>query len=458
MISDTQLEFALRDLRGRADHLAPPPADLAQRTRQRYRAQRRSRAALAAGALATLVVVVGVPVAASTYLGDPDRTAAPSDGPAADVVPTLAELSTRGSLAGDPAWLDAVEQLPWASAPADEPPVTGRIVAFAGDVPGARVALVLDTTGAPVHAWFVGPVGASPGQMTLAAQPTETIELAPIALMDAPQPASDSRTLVVVAWPGDDVSLVTGRSVDAAGEASEKRRPVPVTDGIGAIATDGPPTWPVEVQLWVKRNTGVPGSYNPTLTVSDRSTAAYRPAVAMADPRGLLDSVRADDVQATVTALAGYYGLPAADLRPTLLAAGPPAAGSPSSTVLVGITFPSGATAAAELILWPDDDGSGLSSQVALTETAPAGTALLDRVFVVPASVPGGLMLTISGPESATRAVVQGRDGALLVTVPLLEGAGTGAVPANPDGATVRFLDAAGALVATAPITGPVHR
>ena len=458
MISDTQLESGLRDLRGRADHLAPPPADLAQRTRQRYRAQRRARAALAAGALAALVVVVGVPVAASTFLGDPGRTAAPSDGPAADVVPTLSELSTRGSLAGDPAWLDAVEQLPWGAATADEPPVTGRIVAFAGDVPGARVALVLGGTGAPAHAWFVGPVGATPEQMTLAAQPTETIEMAPIALMDAPEPASDSRTLVVVAWPGDEVSLVTGRSVDAAGEASVHRRPVPVTDGVGAIATDGPPTWPVEVQLWVKRNTGVPGSYNPTLTVSDRSTAAGRPAVAVADPRGLLDSVRAGDVQAVVTALTGYYGLPADDLRPTLLAAGPPAAGSPSSTVLVGITFPSGATAAAELILWPDDDGSGLSSQVALTETAPAGTALLDRVFVVPASVTGGLMLTISGPTTATTAVVHGRDGARLVTVPLLEGAGTGAVPANPDGATVRFFDAGGALVATSPITGPVNR
>ena len=135
MISDTQLESGLRDLRGRADHLAPPPADLAQRTRQRYRAQRRARAALAAGALATLVVVVGVPVAASTFLGEQGRTAAPSDRPAADVVPTLAELSTRGSLAGDPAWLDAVEQLPWGSAPADEPPVTARTVAFAGDVP-----------------------------------------------------------------------------------------------------------------------------------------------------------------------------------------------------------------------------------------------------------------------------------------------------------------------------------
>ena len=36
-ISDIELEAGLRDLRGRTDHLVPPPADLAQRTRERYR-------------------------------------------------------------------------------------------------------------------------------------------------------------------------------------------------------------------------------------------------------------------------------------------------------------------------------------------------------------------------------------------------------------------------------------
>jgi ribosomal protein L14 len=39
-----------------------------------------------------------------------------------------------------------------------------------------------------------------------------------------------------------------------------------------------------------------------------------------------------------------------------------------------------------------------------------------------------------------------------------VRGAGTTGPAANPDGATVRFYDDAGVLVATAPITGPVGR
>jgi hypothetical protein len=276
--------------------------------------------------------------------------------------------------------------------------------------------------------------------------------------MDAPDPTSDSRTLVVVAWPGDDVSLVTGRDVDAAGETSENRRPVAMTDGAGAIATAGRPTWPLEVQLWVERHGAVRGDYNPQLTVTDRARQASGTAAEVADPRGVLGSVRADDVQAAVAALTGYYGMSAEDLRPTLLA-GPMEPGSPNSTVLVGVTFPSGATTAAMTIRWATtDDASGSMSQVALTEVAPAGTALLDRVLAVPSSMPGGLTLTLSGPEAATLAVVHGRDGAMIGRSGLTRGAGATAVTANPDGATVRLFDDAGALLATAPVTGPVNR
>ena len=38
-ITDSELEAGLRNLRGRADDIAPPPSDLARRTRERYRAQ-----------------------------------------------------------------------------------------------------------------------------------------------------------------------------------------------------------------------------------------------------------------------------------------------------------------------------------------------------------------------------------------------------------------------------------
>jgi len=462
-ISDTELERGLRGLGSRIDHVYPAPADLARRTRERYRAQRRGRIAMATGVLVAALVVVGVPALTSTVLDGQGKAAAPTTGADPGRLPSLAELPTRGSLSNDRGWVDAVRLLPWSwtAVPGTTPeaPVDTRRVAFAGDVPGARVALVLGGDEEPAAAWFTGPLGASPEQMSLAAAPSDTIDQAPLALLDVPDPASESRTLVVVAWPGETASVVTGRSVDAAGKTSEQRRPVPMSLGVGAIMTDGPPPYPAQTQLWVDRTIPVRGSYNPTLTISARALAVGHPATEVADPRGLRGSVRADDLQATVAALAGYYGIPAEDLRPTLLAGGPVEPGSPHSTVLVGVTFPSGATTGALGIRWATtDDPSGSMFQVALTEVTPSGAALADRVFAVPASVPGGLALTISGPETATRVVVTGRDGATLAESGLARGAAVVRVSANPDGATLRFFDTAGALVATAPITGPVDR
>jgi hypothetical protein len=461
-ISDTELEAGLRGLRSRVDHLDPPPADLAGRTRERYRAQRRGRIAMATGALVAVLVVAGVPSFASTVLDGRGETAAPTTGSDPGRLPSLADLPTRGSLSNDMAWVEAARLLPWSwtATPGTTPeaPVDTRRVAFAGDVPGARVALVVGGIEQPAAAWFVGPVGAAPDQMALAAAPSDTIDQQPLALLDVPDPALQSRTLVVVAWPGEKASLVTGRSVDAAGKTSEQRRPVPMSLGVGAIMTGGPPAYPAQTQLWVDRTIPVRGSYNPTLTISARALAVEHPATEVADPRGLRRAVSEDDLQGTVAALSGYYGTPAEDLRPTLLAGGPVQPGSPHSTVLVGVTFPSGATTAAMGIRWvTTDDPSGSMFQVALTEVAPAGTSLSDRRIAVPASVPGGLVLTVSGPESATRVVVEGRDGAPIAESPLVRGAGTAALITNPDGAAIRFFDGS-ALIATAPVTGPVDR
>ncbi|SFF25933.1 hypothetical protein [Blastococcus tunisiensis] len=467
-ISDSELEAGLRSLRTRADGIAPPPADLAQRTRERHRTQRRARASWAAGGFAALLVLVGVPVVSAVALGGGTTgIAATSTAAPPDQVSSLAALPTRGSLAGDADWLDAAREFSWeyaatesdplsgSSAPVSGPPLDTRVVAFAGDVPGARVALVLGLTGRPLAAWFVGPVGAAPDQMVLAAPPGETTWRHPLALMDAPDPASDSATLVVVAWPGDEVELLTGRAVSADGETAERRIPVPTTDGAGAISTPGPPGWHPETQLWVQQ---AAGSYNPQLTVTDRALARERPLPDVADPRGLRGSVRDQDVRAAVEALAGYYGVPAADLTPTLLAGAPVSGGSRSTVVLVGVTFPSGATTAAQVIVWGDDDApSGLASQVALTAVGPAGTDLLDRVFVVPSSVPGAILLTVSGPADAVLAEAYSPDGTLIMRLPLTEGAGTAAAAANPGDATVRFFDRAGSLVAESALTEPVN-
>jgi hypothetical protein len=126
--------------------------------------------------------------------------------------------------------------------------------------------------------------------------------------------------------------------------------------------------------------------------------------------------------------------------------------------VLVGATFPSGATTAAQVIIWGSSDSvSGLASQVALTDVAPAGTALLDRIVAVPSSVPGAILLTVSGPTTAVLAEVHSPNGTLIARLPLSAGAGSTAVTDPLDGATVRVFDGGGSLLAESPLTGGVN-
>jgi hypothetical protein len=127
--------------------------------------------------------------------------------------------------------------------------------------------------------------------------------------------------------------------------------------------------------------------------------------------------------------------------------------------VLVGATFPSGATTAAQVIVWGSTDApSGLASQTGLSEVAPAGTAVTDRVIAVPSSVPGAILVTVSGPADAVLAEVHTPDGDLVGRLPLTRGAGTTAVTEDLEGVTVRLFDDSGTLLAEGPLTEPVGR
>src|SRR4051812_18421800 len=96
-ISDADLEHRLRDLRLRADEITPAPFDLAERTRDRHRADRRRRIALTAVGLAATLVLVGLPTVASGWTGNRSPSvAAPMHAPRLDPLPTLYETPTRG--------------------------------------------------------------------------------------------------------------------------------------------------------------------------------------------------------------------------------------------------------------------------------------------------------------------------------------------------------------------------
>ena len=457
-ISDLELETRLRDLRVRADDIPPAPADLARTTRERYRAERRRRMALSAAGLVAALVFVGLPVAVSGLAEGPARgeTARPSRSAPADT-PELYDLAPRGSLADDQEWLDGVRALSWvpaeplganalpSGAQLPDPAAASRRVAFAGDAPSGRIALVLGMDGnALAHAWFVGDRGAEPDEMVLATLPSLSSTGQALTLLDAPSPESDVLTLVVVALPGDTATRAGVPVVFASGEVSEERVTISMDDGIGVEEVEAP--WPWMLDLWIDREGAFIGSIGDR---TDRMAAPDEhlwPEIPPADPRGLIDRTQRDMAEMTIGTQLSRYGLTPEQAQPTLLAAGPLGTYVGTYGELYGFTFPSGALGAWAVSYTPGRVDA--SSQQFDLPPMPAGEALLDRVIAVQLSA--GLL--VSAPSGVTAEALDA-SGAVLATVQLERGTGSG--PLNDPGAvTVRIRDAAGAVVAEAPIEG----
>jgi hypothetical protein len=460
--SDADLVGRLRDLRARADDLPAAPSDLAGTIRALHRRQRRNQLRLAAAGLAVVLLFIGIPVITSAVSGQGSETADPSEQTAGRTERLLHEEPTRGSLATDEEWLAGIaarELTP--SAPAGEPstdavPVEDvelRTTAFAGDVPGARVALVIAQLGdgGMLQAWFTGPPGAGPDDMTLTdldSAPTS----GPLALLDVPDPAAARSLLVVVAFPGDEVEVKTGQDVTASGEIRERWQPVPAEDGAGGLGLDVPISWLQQnAQLRIAPD-GEDWDYSSPRLSRRAGEAVETSPLELADPRGLRDLVDESQLRTSVEDLVGRFGSTPSDLGLTILAAGP-VEGTSANTLLVGATFPSGATTGV-LAVYPSEYDTSQAPLVyqAITSTAirPAGTTLLDRVFAVEIAE----VLTVSGPEAGARADVYDEAGTLLTAVPLVRGAGAGFLPPQVP-VLVRILDGSGALVTEAPVTQP---
>ncbi|QXG76402.1 hypothetical protein KUM42_02230 [Modestobacter sp. L9-4] len=231
-----------QDLRDRLTLLArhaPRPADTAARalalsTRRRRRHAGRTAAAAVAVAVAVLAAL-------------PGPAAQPAPPPAADVVepagPSLYDVPTRGSLAGDAEFVAGVAAIEWASPPNAalgvlSPPADTRRVLFAGDVPGGhRWALVMGRVGDGFRtAWFAGRAGAPPERLTLWLGTGDAAPDVPITLQDASGPTGP---LVVVGLPGDRVEYSPGQDRDATGRLVRSYAELPVVDGVslGEVAT-----------------------------------------------------------------------------------------------------------------------------------------------------------------------------------------------------------------------------
>ncbi|MGY1796122.1 hypothetical protein ACI796_19305 [Geodermatophilus sp. SYSU D00525] len=428
-----------------AERTAPPPReDLARAVVTRHRARRRQTLGLTAVAAAVAAVVVAVPVALrDPGDGDVPAVGVAAPGPAAASADVLTG-PTRGSLAGDAAFVEGVRQLPWTDSPGDhapDSPPEARRVVYAGDAAGRRWVLVAgedpamaanrpvdpaDPTAAGTLAavWFTGPEGAAPEQLQRAGSMSGLAAGRPVALSDA-----STGALLVVAAPGDVVEVSRRPEVAADGTVGRDFVPVDAPDGVAALALD-PAT----------------GSYDEALryrVVRDGATVVtampmtWRPEDSTPPSPAL--AVGTDPVlDAAVDHVFVVTGLRPEEVTLDLVWSGSvPGGDGPGTLRLLAATLPSGA-AYLEATLTGSAGTGAASGTWCATDLLPAGAPVTARGFVLRCPEADGAVLI--GPPGAVTARVDGTD------VPLRDR--VAAVPG--DGAEVLFLAADGTVLAPA--------
>jgi len=444
----------------------PPPADPYESVlARRQRSDRRRMASLAAG-LAVVMVAVAVPLGLS-FVGKRDaQVAAPPPTPAADVF----SGPTRGSLAGEADFLTALTQLSWihpSQFPGDDPmfpnpPVETRHVAFAGDVASGRWAFIVgpnttQPTGDAADpdlqtdlgalsdlagAWFVGPAGATPEQMTLVTIPRGFLPDMPASLYNGLTGA-----LVVLGAPADFIEVSARPEVVADATVSRSYADTETTEGL-AVLTVAPNAYAASagmpaVQYRVTRGgvvvaEQVPDSYN------DPSNDEVPPDL-------VLEYLRAPEVppgleqemdQHLAAEMVSEYGLTPDQLNLRVHYSGPaPGTGLVAAVTVVTATFPSGAvlTRAIWMELFSDGGSGGVGC---VDQLSPAGAPAAERIIAfrcdrpqtgeqVPDDPKSLLVVLIPSGIGASSAVAVGSAGTS--TIPLSDPGF--AVAAFPDGA-----------------------
>ncbi|MGZ4538526.1 MAG: hypothetical protein ACXVXS_05375 [Blastococcus sp.] len=397
------------------------------------------RGALLVAAAFLALLLIGSPLA-------PDRPQPPQP---STVTADVLGRPTRGSLAGDPAFVDAVRRVPWDDpgvTGAAAPPISARHVVFAGDVPGGRWALVVaaqPTAGpydraAPLGgAWLTGPPGATPGRMTAHWIPHDLAASVPVALL-----AARTGALVVVAAPGDVVTVSDRPDVAAGGAVSRAYRRAAAPDGVAVVPL--PPSelpYSTATSFQVFRN-GAPLLATPPELLADPGPA---PPISIDYPRGAPPVSGRQVAEAAAQQILGRLGLPRAGLEVTALWVGTvPRLGPPAGVAaIVAVTVPSGAVVlAAE---WQDVDY--VRATPCGQAVQPAGTPAARRVAAFACDPTGGTTaplhtsLVVVGPPDVVRVRVYTGDGTVLAEAAAVAGVavlplpvGTDAVEAFPRG------------------------
>lgn len=484
MNTQTELRDRLHRL---AEDTAPPTrTDLATVIVARHQARRRQHVAMGAVAAAVLTVVVAVPavIGGTSHTHTPAPVAAPANGPDEVTALQAADVygaATRGSLAPDAALVEAVRRLPWtdgnhAGAGVPDAPLDSRHVVFAGDVGGARVALVAGrNTARPTPprddpqlqtdlgalsnvavAWFAGPAGATPAQLQPASVPHGIDAATPTALF-----VPDAAALVIVAAPGDTAEVSLRPEIAADGTVSRDWRPVPMPDGLAALdlRPDGVSSGEA-ISYRVTRDGAAPFTTGPDGMASGTARADVpvtwlreRPAASPAD--GMLTN----DVHLVLA----RTGLRPEQVDFSVLWAGdvPAPTTSPARVTLLAARLPSGAVYLSAPLGVVSGDGT-VGGTWCGTALLPAGPPAAERTVAVRCDVTNMSAnsetissLVVVAPRTAVTARALDGAGRVLAEYPLRDGVVV--VPAPGGLATVESVAADGTVLQrTAPL-GAAH-
>ena len=459
-----------------AERTAPPPReDLAGVVVARARSQRRQRAGLTALVAAVAAVTVAVPLAVD---GAPAGLTS-ADGAVATSTPgpTWSALPTRGSLAGDAAFVEGVRQLPWTSDDATgtgvpDAPLDSRRVVFAGEVGGLRVALVAGANDAQPEppfddpelqtdlaalsdvalAWFTGPAGAGPAEMALATLPTGADPRGgPAALFVA-----DSGALVVVAEPGDQVGLSLRPEVAADGSVSRDYQPVDAPEGIATATLPPGSTSGVALRYQTVRGTETWTSSPSATPLTDGRAVVEVPWLRPAPAPSSVDVVARPDALWVLDRL----GLAAADVEQVMLWSGdvPSPTDPPSRVGLLATTLPSGAVhleaAIGVQVGTSEFGGSDCGTGFRPAGTTPAELTVALRCDATDMSGYGDVVssLVVVAPAQAVTARARALDGSVVAEFDLADGVAV--VPFPGRTGTVETLAADGTVLASTELLG----
>jgi len=332
---------------------------------------------------------------------------------------------TRGSLAGDEEFLRAMRNSGWELAAE----TTGsRRVVFAGDVPGGRWALIA-AGGSPARpattAWFTGPAGASPDQMSLLSVRVAPDPAEPVAVTD---PASGA--LAVVAAPGDRIRVSARPDVDTGGTVSRRYRAVHSSRGTAVVSLEPVPLARLSaVRLDVTRADRRLDVHPPTVVADPGAAPVDVPVTPLRPPAP--PAVGDAAVAPRLRAVLGQLGEPVGATAVTALWSGdlPGPNDQPARLTVLAVPQASGAVVVTTPYGYAADHDGRAGSSWCGTGVLPAGIPLEQRVVAVQCDLSDlsadreiSRFLVVVAPPSATSMRLLDVSGIVLRELPLDDG------------------------------------